>query len=144
MARLKTDVQLLDYVVSDWSLFFSVSERKQRITHQNSRQAIQALFIHGTTEKVYKNCTEVEIFVLKSDRSSEQLETADGYPPSVGTLEKKKDVINARVSLTATEYDLLFSLACSGQLKFCSLVVESPSARYAPISSFSFSNRKIG
>lgn len=143
MVRPKTDMQLLDCVVSDWSLFFSVSERKQRITHQNSRQAGQSLLIYGTTEQVYKNCTAVEIFVLKSDRSSEQLETADGYPPSVGNLEKKKNVINARVSLTATEYDLLFSLACAGQLKYCSLVIQTPSARNALISSFMFSNRKI-
>lgn len=143
MARSKVKRHSLDCVVHDWDYCFSVSEKRERITHQNVRESAQTLVIFGTIEKAYKSCTNVEIFTFPAKSDAAKLVTAEGYPPSVGHIEKKKSILNAGIMLADAEFQALYSLACAGQLKFCSLSIDGTSGRSVSITSFSISNKKI-
>lgn len=121
--------------VSSWdaSLFVLAEKRGG----QTTRQTLLSLELKGELSAPVKNITGFQLTVFPDKTSS----LGNAETPSVGSIIATKPLINAVVSLSEQEFQVLLALASSGRLACVHLSFQDPRYGSASIASCSFSSR---
>lgn len=129
------EVSLHNVTVSSWdaSLFVYV----EKLSGKTTRQTLQSLQLKGKLLAPIKNNTGFQLTAFQDKTPS----VGNAEIPCVGSIIATKPLIDAVVTLSEQEFQVLLSLATSGRLASVHLSFQEPRYGTALIASISFSSQ---
>jgi hypothetical protein len=97
------------------------------------------LSVRGTLDEPVRDVREIVIGVRPEDRDG----PSTSNRPSVGAIIQTQPKVHAVVGLRTADFDRVWTMATTGQLRYCWLAFTEPYRRSALVVSVQFSNERV-